>query len=166
MRANLLAFRKDWPSIGQNCTLGSRTEIRNWECILCTQSKLRQAFSEAFDWAEYLALEVGKFGIEMRMATIATIACILTGCADYDLREMSTLEPLGNGTFKWKTMADAVYPIDNPRAEAQRMAQLDKMMKLNQQCVRGYAVLDRSATRKIHGALGDIYDVFYSVKCR
>ncbi|MFO1175358.1 MAG: hypothetical protein U1E48_09155 [Paracoccaceae bacterium] len=94
-------------------------------------------------------------------------ALSLIGCADYDLRiSSSSLEPTDHpGEFRWRTIADAVYPINSAKAEALRMAQLRKVMDLNASCATGYAVKDRVATRKVNGAIGDIYDVFYTVQC-
>lgn len=99
--------------------------------------------------------------------TLVIIACAsLMGCADYDLRALSTLEPTGEpGQYRWKTSADAVYPENSQKAEETRLAQLDKVMRLNPLCKEGYAIESRTATRKIDGMLGDIYDVFYTVRC-
>jgi hypothetical protein len=96
------------------------------------------------------------------LAAFLTIA----GCADYDLRALSTLEPTGEpGQFRWKTIADAVYPENSPKAEQLRLAQLGKVMGLNADCMRSYIVENRTATRKVDGLAGDIYDVFYTVRC-
>lgn len=106
----------------------------------------------------------------MRIAsvTVAILVIALSGCEDYDLRSTnaSYLEPMGEtGTYRWKTIADAVYPVNGPDAEAARLRQLRKVLDLNFACPNGYVVENRQATRKVDGVLGDIYDVFYTVRC-
>ncbi len=104
----------------------------------------------------------------MQKPPLAALAAILltTACADYDLRALSTTEPLPNGTIRWRTMADAIYPADDPRAEAKRLEQLGKVMTLNDVCAAGYDVLDRRVLPKVEGAFGTIADVYYTVRCR
>lgn len=97
-----------------------------------------------------------------------TTLAALAGCESYDLRSSGTsyLEPMAPvGTYRWKTIADTVYPIDSEKAEAARLRQMDTALKLNAACSSGYVVENRQFTRKVDGLLGDIYDVFYTVRC-
>lgn len=89
----------------------------------------------------------------------------LAACADHDLRALSTIEPLGGGKYKWRTLADAVYPVDDPVAEEQRLEQLGKVMALNAECAGGYRITDRRAVLKVQGIAAGIYDVYYYVSC-
>jgi membrane-bound lytic murein transglycosylase MltF len=103
------------------------------------------------------------------MRNIAHLSAIIfvVGCADVDLRvNNSSLEPTGTaGEYRWRTIADAIYPESSKEAEAIRIEQLHKVMMLNSACAKGYEIKDRAATRKSQGALGDIYDIFYIVQC-
>lgn len=99
----------------------------------------------------------------------ATILVALTGCEGHDLRGASTsyLEPIdAPGQYRWKTIADTLYPIDSASAEAARKRQMEEALRLNAACPNGYVVENRQATRKVDGLLGDIYDVFYTIRCR
>ena len=91
---------------------------------------------------------------------------MLAGCEAYDLRTLGELQPgFEPGTYRWRTEASASWPIDSPRAEEARLRQLGEVMRLNPECAGGYRVLDRQATRRVDGLLGDIYDVYYTVRC-
>ena len=106
----------------------------------------------------------------MKISGLALVCLLgLSACESYDLRVAGTsyLEPLPKaGMYRWKTTADALYPIESPKAEAARLRQLDAALKLNNACPAGYAVSNRQATKKVDGLLGDIYDVFYTIQCR
>lgn len=102
-----------------------------------------------------------------KLTCFALAAAVVAGCEAHDLRvgSSSYLEPVANGVFKWKTIADAAYPIDSDQAEAARMRQLAEALRLNSACLSGYSVDGRAATKKSEGAFGDIFDIFYTVRC-
>lgn len=101
----------------------------------------------------------------MKFIIGATIPLMLLGCASYDLATSSTLEPIDDDTYRWRTLADNIYPVSSQRAEAQRLEQLGKVMSLN--CPgTAHVIEDRKTTKKIDSGIGDgIYDVFYTVRC-
>lgn len=92
-------------------------------------------------------------------------AIALSACA-MDLRTQGTLTPNQDGTYTWRTFADAAFPIDNQAAEVTRKSELTKVLALNGTCPEGFEIANRQATLKVDGALGDIYDVFYTIKCK
>lgn len=100
-------------------------------------------------------------------AVTAISVTVISGC-ESELRTVdgAGLEPVrADGTMRWKTFADAIYPADSKKAEAKRLRQLDKVLELNAACPSGYKTVDCQTIVKSKGALGDIVDVFYTVRC-
>jgi len=90
---------------------------------------------------------------------------LLAACADMQIGYQSSLEPGRDpGTFRWKTVADTIYPVESEAAERARMGQLRKVM--DSACPSGFVVENRQATKRMDAAISSgIWDVYYDVRC-
>ncbi|MBR9765431.1 MAG: hypothetical protein GYB53_18385 [Rhodobacteraceae bacterium] len=104
-----------------------------------------------------------------RIGVSILIVMMIAGCEEHDLRgtNASYLEPLEqSGSYRWKTIADNIYPVNGEKAEAARLRQLGEALRINSACSNGYDITDRQATMKRESPWGGIYDVFYTVRCK
>ncbi len=101
----------------------------------------------------------------MRFAIAAgAIAVLCNGCASYF--SATTLDPTGPGTYRFTAPATSYeWPLDDPHWEAERVAALDRRMRMNGFCPAGYRVADRTPVLTTRAPLGDVYTVIYSVAC-
>ncbi len=94
---------------------------------------------------------------------------LLTSCTSFDRTQAvgTRFEPMGiiegETRFHYVTFADAVYPVDSPRAERIRVEWLEQWLKDNGQAGAPYRILSRETILRRKGLLGDIYDVHYHV---
>lgn len=102
----------------------------------------------------------------MKRLVLLAVLTIITGCADHDIGKLSTLAPTEKtGEYLWKTHADPVYPIDSQKAEAERLSQLSRLMAMNSYCGGKYKIVSRTPVLKVKASIGDLYDLFYSIRC-
>ncbi len=101
----------------------------------------------------------------IRLATIAIAASVLSGCSAYDRAALTTFEPIGSDHFRFKAFADNIYPLDSPGGEQERIGWLQEYLTDNKFCLSGYVIDERKVVVKVKGALGTVYDLFYSGHC-
>lgn len=102
------------------------------------------------------------------LLSLLTVA-LLAGCAPLD-RQQTSLAPVkadgGYQYFRYRAFADAVYPLGESAAEKMRLEWLERWLTDNGYSSTGYEVLDREPILRNRGLLGDIYDVFYTVRVK
>lgn len=94
----------------------------------------------------------------------------LTACSGFDCTQAvgTRFEPLGivdgEPRFLYVTFADAVYPVDSPRAERIRVDEwLSKWLEDNGYAGAPYRIVSRQPILCRKDLLGDIYDIYYHV---
>ena len=101
-----------------------------------------------------------------RSLTAVATVLLVAGC-EQTLRNDSTLEPtLEPDIYRWRVMADILYPADSEMAEAARLRQLGAVVRDNRICPAGYSVIRRDQTVRTAGVPGlGVHDIFYTIRC-
>ncbi|QCN95899.1 hypothetical protein D3093_11865 [Azospirillum argentinense] len=94
-------------------------------------------------------------------ALLALAACQSTA----QKATVTTFQPTADG-FSYRATADALYPVDTPEGEAERMLWLSQYTKDNGVCPKGYTIASRRTVLKSRGLIADIVDVFYEGRCK
>ncbi|MCZ8100734.1 MAG: hypothetical protein O9972_22835 [Burkholderiales bacterium] len=102
----------------------------------------------------------------MKNLVLGGLLAALAGCSTLDRTEISDLKAENDGSYTFRAGADAVYPHDDPAAEAIRMEWLAKWMKDNGFCPNGYNVSNRNTILVRQSALAEIRNVYYRVTCK
>jgi len=97
------------------------------------------------------------------------IILVLSGCAQYDCQTCTDIEPIkcdkpGMTCFKYISFADAVYPLEDQKAEDFRLYCLERWLKKNGFDNPEYIILSRKPVLKSKAMLGDVYKVYYEVQ--
>jgi len=111
---------------------------------------------------------VGKHRNQMRvLAVVPLIAFLCVGCENYD-RVITTdfVPPGADGKFRFKGVASANEPLNDPAAEQKRERMVAEWLRLNGLCQGGYEIISRSPVLRNRALLGDVYDVFYEGRCK
>ena len=94
------------------------------------------------------------------------VLVILAGCASQDLGGSNGEVRSGpNGTYTFKTIADAAYPDGSSTAESERLSTMRAWLARDGICGGKYAVLKREAFTRTNGLLGDVKDIVYTLRC-
>lgn len=89
----------------------------------------------------------------------------LSACATVDKHAMSEFLVRNDEVFVMTASADAIYPIDSPRAEAIRTGWLEEYLSVNGMCLDGYAIDQRTVSIQNHGLFGTIGRLTYEGRC-
>ncbi|MCE5339673.1 MAG: hypothetical protein LLF92_00915 [Planctomycetaceae bacterium] len=97
------------------------------------------------------------------------ILWICTGCANMD-KMCTNLEPVekcveGYDCFKYRAFADSIHTLDE-NGEAYRMEMLEQLLSDNGYDPNNYEILSRQPILKNKALLGNVYDVYYSLRVR
>ena len=93
---------------------------------------------------------------------ICTLA-LLAGCNSYS--DARFVRKISNDHFAYVAFADWVSPPDNSWSESTRLLALDKFMKDNRYCPRGYNVVSRKVDAS-PGKGADVYLINYDIMCK
>ena len=101
----------------------------------------------------------------LTMGTVVpAILALAAGCEALSKPESTRFHPVSGG-FEFRAIADAAYPEASPNGEAWRMKWLAQRLSETGTCPNGYTITARRPVLLSTGALGSIYDIYYSGKC-
>lgn len=95
------------------------------------------------------------------------IFIVISGCAVTDFHN-TTFKKLDSNNeysiYEFKAFADVTYPENTNNGEEDRMYWLNKWLKENELDKYKYEIIKREKIKKHTGLLGDIYDIYYTIK--
>jgi hypothetical protein len=94
----------------------------------------------------------------------------LTACTTIDFVQNPNNRPepmgwteTGEIRYRYYAHADAIYPIDSPRAERIRIERLEQWLSENDHAGAPYTIVSRQPIRRARGMIADAYDIYYDV---
>lgn len=91
----------------------------------------------------------------MKRVLVVVAALGVCGCQwNSDYLAMSNLMPTSESAFRHVSAFDAVYPHDDPDAEAGRLWALGETLEEAGLCASGYEIVDRSVVVERHSVFG------------
>lgn len=91
------------------------------------------------------------------MRKLYAVIAILSACGcqvDADYLALSSLMPTSESEFRFMSAFDAIYPHNDPAAEAGRQWALEKRLETAGLCPGGYRIVDRTVVVESHSAFG------------
>jgi len=104
----------------------------------------------------------------MKTILMSIVLALLSGCANLDKlqTELKTADNCEKGFdyYTYKAFEDVDFKENSPNGEKYRMEMLELLLKDNGYDAGHYEILSRIPVLKNKALLGDMYDVYYTIK--